>query len=98
MYPHAFCKSEGFESRIDYLDDAISNDPETQRAWNKISGAMEILRQALIRIQAPPSIIDQLDELDDYITELVPAITDAIAKADEVELSIMLGKMYSSSR
>ena len=98
MYTCAFCKSEGYQQRIDCYDETISSDPDVQYAWERIPGALEIIRQSLIRIQAPPSIIEQLDELDDHIVELVPAIIEAIAKADEVELAIMLGKMYSSVR
>lgn len=98
MYRNTYCQSEGYETRIDYYDTAIKHDPDVQEAWGRISETLDVIRQSLIRIQAPPSIIDQLYELDDYIIELETADIEAIARTDEVAIAFMLGKIHASVR
>lgn len=84
------------ERRVDYYDSIIGKDPEVCRARARITETLKIIRQTLVQLQAPPSIISQLLDLEDYITELESEDVLAIARADadEISIAVHIGMLY----
>lgn len=94
------CATRSFDERVDYYDEIVGNNPDALLARDKITDTLGNIIQDLERRQVPPSIIDQLIELEDYVTELESREILVIAEAatDEISLAIRLGMICSSCR
>ena len=94
------CATRSFDERVDYYDEIVGKNPDVLLVRDRITDTLGSIIQDLERLQVPPSIIDQLVELEDYVTELESREILVIAEAatDEIGLAIRLGMICSSCR
>lgn len=81
-------RAELLEAREDEYDEIVDKDSEVQALYERVSGYVGCIRDALIKGNASSEAIDALYELDDMIYAIVAKVTDCLAEEACIETYI----------
>lgn len=81
-------RAEMLEAREDEYDEIVDKDPKVQALYERVTGYVGCIRNALLKGGASSEAIDALYELDDTIYAIVAEVIDCLAEDAHVETYI----------